>query len=136
MLENHITQLAEELYLPPPAEQDADGFFHICIPNTITIAIKSLNPGLFLTAPVGFIPNKKKEDSFIYFMKANFLFQGTGGRVLGVDSEAKNLTLSQKTNQDESYKQFKELIEDFTNYLSYWQKELEKLQQDTTEGII
>lgn len=136
MLENQITQLAEELHLPSPETEDGEGFFHISLSETITIAIKSLNPGLFLAADVGFLPTRNKEDNLMYFMKANFLFQGTGGQVLGVNSEEKSLTLSQKIVQEVNYLRFKEIIEDFANYLGYWQKELERLQQATTEGII
>jgi hypothetical protein len=136
VLENFITQLAEEIHLPPPSAQDPSGYFLIPLTNMLQISVKPLSPGLFITARVGLIPSKKKEDALIYFMKANFLGQGTGGNVLGIDAEEKFLTLSQITPYDVSYKRFKEMIEDFANYLNYWQLELSKLENDVKEGLM
>ncbi len=136
MLESHVIQLAENLNLPPQDSQDANQYFHLKISDKINISMKSLNPGLFFLAQLGSLPLKKREDTLSYLMKANFLGQGTGGYVIGIDSEENLLTLSHKITYDINYKTFKEIVEDFANYLSYWQGEVQKLQKENETGII
>jgi hypothetical protein len=81
------------------------------------------------------IPIQKKEEAFLYFMTANLLGQGTGNQALGIDPEEKFLTLSCKIPYDMNYKEFKEKIEDFANYLQYWHTEAEKREKDAQASI-
>jgi hypothetical protein len=46
------------------------------------------------------------------------------------------LTLSHVIPYDMNYKSFKELIEDFANYLDYWRGELKRLQKAAEESIM
>ena len=62
-------------------------------------------------------------------MKANFLGQGTGGAVIGMDPEENLLTLSLLLPYDMNYKMFREALEDFANFLDYWKTELRNLPQ-------
>lgn len=136
MLERHVMQLAEKLDLPPPASPDANQYFHIVISDKIKISMKSLDPGIFFLASIGPLPIKKREDTLSYLMKANFLGQGTGGYVIGIDEEENLLTLSHKMPYDINDKTFREIVEDFANYLAYWQGEMQKLQKTNETGII
>jgi len=79
---------------------------------------------------------QKKEEAFIYLMKANLLGQGTGNQVLGLDPEEKTLTLSCIIPYDMDYREFKERIEDFVNYLDYWRLEVKNLQKAEHENIL
>jgi len=66
------------------------------------------------------------EDTYIYLMKANFLGQGTKDAVISLDAEEKFLTLSTLIAYEVNYKMFRDLLEDFVNYLSFWEKEVNK----------
>ena len=136
MLERYIIQLADNLNLPPPASQDPNQYFHLTISDQIQISIKSQSPGLFFLAQIGPLPPKKREDTLAYLMKANFLGQGTGNYVIGINDDENILTLSHKISYDINYKIFKEIVEDFANYLAYWRGEMQKLQKINETGII
>jgi len=69
-------------------------------------------------------------------MKANLLGQGTGEQAIGLDHEEKSLTLSCIIPYDINYKEFKEKIEDFVNYLDYWRLESEKMKKNANESIL
>ncbi len=73
---------------------------------------------------IGPCPTLKKEDLFIYLMKANFLGQGTGGSAIGLDQDENFLTLSLVLPYDMNYIMFRDALEDFANYIDYWKAEL------------
>ena len=128
MLEQHITQLTEDIQLPSPGSKDPDGYFHLTFSDDLIISLKDLSPGFCITGRIAPIPTARKEETLIYVMKANFLEQGTGEQVIGIDSEEKFLTLSRTIAYEVNYIKFKEIVEDFVNYLSSWKDELKKMQ--------
>ena len=136
MTEQLLNQLVEELGLLSPLEKDENGYFHLKISGSLEIAIKNTSPGFLLLAKIAPIPEGAKELSLEYYMEANFLGQGTGNNIIGIDPEEKFLTLSNSIQYDVDYKIFKEIIEAFANYLNHWQEETKRLQKDATEGII
>jgi hypothetical protein len=81
-----------------------------------------------LHAKITLCPNTKKEDLFIYLMRANLLGQGAGGARIGLDPDEKFLTLSSGLPYEMNYQTFKETIEDFANYLIYWRDEVAKFE--------
>lgn len=136
MLEQHLQQLTSDLELSPVAPKDEQFLYHLDLLPDMRLSLKELEPGLYIFSPIAPCPPQKKEDIFIYLMKANFLGQGTGGRVIGLDPEEKFLTLSHVIPYDMNYKSFKELIEDFANYLDYWRSEIKRLQKAAEESIM
>ena len=136
MLEENIEKLAEDLKLPPFSGKDKESCYHLPLTNNLTVMIKSLHKGIAIFAKVAPLSLKKKEEAFLYFMKGNLLGQGTGIQALGLDKDEKFLTLSCIIPYDINYKQFKEKVEDFANYLDYWRLETEKLQQKENESIL
>jgi len=68
-------------------------------------------------------------------MKANFLGQGTGGAVIGLDAEEKFLTLSLALPYDMNYRSFKGAVEDFANYVDYWREDLIRHQKAAETSI-
>ena len=99
MLEECLTQLVENLALEN--------------------ALSKENKLYILTCPLN-----KREEVFMYLMKANLLGQGTGGSIIGLDRDEKFLTLCLVLPYDMKYKVFKDALEDFTNYLDFWKNEL------------
>ncbi len=129
LLEQHLERLVDELELAPYAEKE--GKFQLML-GTVSVSFKELDPGLLLFSQLGSVPEKKREELFILLMKANFLGQGTGGGVIGLDGEEKFLTLSLAIPYDVNYGAFKEAVEDFVNYADYWRKELAQHAEKST----
>ncbi len=136
MLEENLKQLAEELELPPFPPKDKQSCILLSLADDLVISIKVMREGIALFAEVAPAPLQKKEEAFQYFMKANLLGQGTGDHALGLDLEEKSLTLSCVIPYDMDYKEFKEKIEDFANYLDYWLRESQQLQKAAQENIL
>jgi hypothetical protein len=129
MLEEHLKQLTEQLQLDPLAPKDEQHLLHLSINPSTTLTFKELDPGFFLTCRIGPCPKEKREDLFILLMRANFLGQGTGGGTINLDRDENFLTLSLFFPYDLNYKAFKEVVEDFVNYVGYWREELARHEQ-------
>jgi len=132
VLEQNITQLSEDIGLPPPSGKDANGCFAINFSDTLTVSLKELSPGCTIFSFVAPVPKNNKEEILIHVMKANFSGQGTGEQVMGIDDEEKFLTLSRTISYEINYIKFKETLEDFVNYLSYWKNEIQKMATEHT----
>ncbi len=128
MIEQNLTRLAEDLGLPSLAPKDSNGYFQISLKDDLTISIKDLLPGLSLSSLLGPVLNQNKEELLIYLMKANFLGQGTGEQILGMEPDEKFLTLSRSITYEVDYQKLKDVLEDFTNYLIYWKGEVKRMQ--------
>jgi hypothetical protein len=135
MLEEHLKRLTEDLQIPPLDPKDTNSCFYLPLENDLQITIKPLKNGCAFFSNVFPIPTQKKEEAFLYFMTANLLGQGTGIQSLGIDPEEKFLTLTCTIPYDMNYKEFKEKIEDFANYLHYWRTEAEKREKDAQASI-
>lgn len=85
-------------------------------------------------ARVANCPTLKREDLFIYLMRANLLGQGTGGSRIGLDANEKVLTLSLGLPYEMNYKIFKERFEDFVNFILYWREEIAKFENQPILG--
>jgi hypothetical protein len=136
MLEENLKRLADDLELPPFPPKDKNSCIVLPLAKDLMISIQSLRSGVAFFAHVAPVPLQKREEAFMYFMKANLLGQGTGDQVLGIDTEEKFLTLSCVIPYDMDYKEFKEKIEDFANYLDYWRLEAKKLQEAAQGSIL
>lgn len=130
MLAQMLNRLADELGSKVPATQDKKGTFSFPIGGR-RVLIRELHPGLYFWSQIIEVPDDRKEDLFIHLMKANFLGQGTGECVIGMDREEKFLTLSLAIPYEVNYEIFKEKLEDFINYLDYWFDEVVKHQVQT-----
>ena len=94
------------------------------ITSSHAIDFSGQNQGFTMWSPIGECPLKNKEDFYLFIMRANFLGQGTGNYVIGMDQEEKHLTLSSYIPYEMEFKKFKETVEDFVNYIDYWKEEL------------
>ncbi|NGX34000.1 MAG: hypothetical protein K1060chlam1_00345 [Candidatus Anoxychlamydiales bacterium] len=119
----HIKKVCEVLKIELPT-QEKDKSYSIEITKDLEVKIFDLDPGFYFHANIIHLPDEKKEDLFIYLMRANLLGQGTGRCRIGLDMEEKFLTLSYLIDYEVNYIEFKEKLEDFTNYINYWKKEI------------
>lgn len=130
MLEHLLTELCNKLDLPLNLTKDKEGYYPFTLNNEISFHIKELNPGFFVKAILGEVINGSHEELYTLLMKANFLGQGTAGAFLGMDTKAKNFTLTKACKQETSYREFKDFLEEFVNYFEYWKKRI-KTYNDT-----
>ena len=91
-----------------------------------TIGIPSLKQ-IYFYSNITACPTEKRELIFTHLMKANLLGDGTGGATIGLDNDEKFLTLSYVMPYESNYENFKEQLEDFVNYLLFWEEEIKKL---------
>lgn len=120
MLENHLTALYGELGIVESPELGEDQSFLIALNAKRPLKVKELKPGLLFSAQICSCPEEKREEIFIELMNANFLGQGTGRSRLGIDDAAKQIVLTLFIPDDVSYRDFKEDMEEFANYVDYW----------------
>ena len=126
-LQEMVERLASELGIAMP-EPNQQKTYVLAINSTLTLSVLDLAPGFSFHSVAIPCPAKKREELFIYLMRANFLGQGTGGARIGLDADEKVLTLSQGFPYEMNYQTFKETIEDFANYVIYWRDVVEKFE--------
>lgn len=124
MLELLLRQLSEEFSLGVPPERSKENTYPLTLSPRMQIDIQPLDPGLAFSAPLEPLQDSKREELFIYLMRANFLGQGTGEGVISLDPDEKLLTLSLVVPYDVDYKTFKSDLENFANYVDFWRQEL------------
>lgn len=129
MLRKFLETLCEELSIEPFPKLNEQKDYPLRL-GSESIAIKDLDPGVALQAKISLCPSKRKEDLFIYLMRANLLGQGAGGARIGLDQDEKFLTLSLGLPYEINYQVFRETVEDFVNYLIYWRDELAKFENE------
>jgi len=132
MLENLIIELCGAFPFTFE-EKNKQGFFGLKF-GTREIFLRDLVPGVYLKSIIGAVPGGNQEELFSYLMRANYLSQGTGQSVLGVDDEGKNFQLLLHYGHDLNFRIFKLLIEDFVNYAEYWSDEIAKSVATKTVG--
>ena len=130
MLEKYLEQLCGELAIVPVPKLNEHQLYPFRLSDQVQLTIKDLDPGMAMQAKICPCPNVKKEDLFIYLMRANLLGQGTGGARIGMVPDEKFLTLSLGLPYEMNYQTFKESVEDFVNYLVYWKEEVTKFENE------
>lgn len=133
MLVELLNTLQRELDLVSPQEVE-EKIYSIEIAPDLIITATDLEPGVSLFGKLGLLQKEKREELFSYLMRANLLHQGTGDCFIGLDTDEKFLTLSSIFPYEIDYKEFKEVLEDFVNYLIYWRKEIAKKYQETVDN--
>jgi hypothetical protein len=130
MLREFVEKLCGELGIPPNLKRSEKKSYSFRIADGIEAELRDLEPGLALWGKIAPCPEKRREDLFIYLMRANLLGQGTGGCRIGLDANEKILTLSLGLPYELNYQTFKETVEDFINYLVYWRERIAKFEQE------
>ena len=127
-LKQHLEKLCGEIGIECPKIESEKGAL-LTINPEFSLTVHALSPGFSLQSKIAPPPKTKREDLFIYLMRANFLGQGTGGARIGMDADENFLTLSLGFSYDMDYQTFKESVEDFVNYVAYWREETTKFEE-------
>ena len=130
MVQGFLEKLCAELSIAPIPKLTEKKNYIFRLRIGIEITLTDLHPGVEMRADISPCPEKKREDLFIYLMRANLLGQGTGGSRIGLDEDEKNLTLSLGLPYDMNYNAFKEAFEDFVNHLVYWRGAVAKFETE------
>ena len=136
LLEELLKTLAEELEFEEIPKKDEGNLYHVSLNPELSITIQQQDPGVSFLGKIGPCPVTKREELFILLMKANFLGQGTGGATIALEANENFLTLSSVIPYDMNYKMFKDALEDFANYLDYWNEELVRYKKLAEDNFI
>jgi hypothetical protein len=130
MLDNLISDLEKYLKISLVKEESANHTKYLLTLNDSTeIWFEQTPLGIFIHSKICHFNEKElssPEDFYIYLSKANYLGQGTGNSIISIDPDEKFLTLSTRIAYEVNYRMFRDLIEEFVNYLSFWKKEVNK----------
>jgi hypothetical protein len=130
MLQDFLQKLCGELAISPVPKLNEKKFYSFRISEEIEAQLRDLDPGVSMTARIASCPSARREDLFIFLMRANLLGQGTGGARIGMEGGDKFLTLSLGLPYEMNYQTFRETLEDFINYLIYWREEVAKFEKE------
>ncbi len=137
MLQDLFEALTKELGVSENSPLDPQtGAYTLKFDKTLIIKAYDLKPGFFFMGIIGGAPQEKKDEVYMKLMRANFLKQGTGDSIIGMDKDEKSLTLSARFPYEMKYAEFKEKAEAFANLLDFWQKELTKWQTLNNNALI
>ncbi|HSX38087.1 MAG TPA: type III secretion system chaperone [Chlamydiales bacterium] len=135
-VQKFLEKLSTELSTPAAqkaAEKGSDGkTYTFYFAEGTEIDFIDLYPGVEMRGAIAVCPVGKREDLFLYLMRANLLGQGTGGARIGLDENEKNLTLSLGLPYEMEYRAFKEAFEEFANHLVYWRDVVAKFEKNET----
>ncbi len=130
MLREFLEKLCTELGIVPTPKLNEKKSYSFRIAEGVEAELRDLEPGVAITGKVASCPEKRREDLFLFLMRANLLGQGTGGCRIGLDAHEKHLTLSLGLPYEMNYQTFRETLEDFINYLIYWREEVGKFEKE------
>lgn len=135
MLEQFLQQLSAELGRELNLKKEGKTVVFSLNPE-LAVTLTETEEGVSIWARIAPLPAEKREEFTMHLMAANFLGQGTGGAVLGLESDEKFLTLSLAFPYDINYKIFKDALEDFANYVDYWRAETKRHIELANQGIL
>lgn len=122
-----MEQLYQDLNINGVPNQDEHACYHLKI-NQWEVEIKSYEKEIYFFSIIGPLPKLKREDFLTRVMEANFLGQGTGGGSLGITEDETSLSLCLNVPDETLYRDFKENLEIFFNYIEFWGKEIRQYE--------
>lgn len=128
MLQPLLAKLCKQLDIPLPSISEKKTFT-LPFQKDLFVSFEEQNENIFLKGNLFPCPQENREELFLYLMKANLFGQGTGNFTIGLDPDENFLTLSTSLPYEIKEQEFKEVTEDFVNFLLYWKGELETWTQ-------
>lgn len=131
MLQQYIQHLCSDLELEESKPVGNTQNYVLNLNARLHLQFSLLGETIYIQGNVCPCPKEKREEIFIYLMRANLLGQGTGSAVLSIDEKETNIRLNKALPPSIDYSSFKYAVEEFVNYMDYWKEEVEKLQKQT-----
>jgi len=88
MLQKLLQTLCDSLSIPMPI-LNPEKSYCLSFSDTISVSLSDLHPGIAMQATMTACPRRRREDLFIFLMRANLLGQGTGGCRIGLSQTRK-----------------------------------------------
>ncbi len=129
MLQEFLSQLCEELEILPIPTVNERHRATFRLREDAAVELCDLRPGVSFFSTICPCPSRSKEELFMQLMSANYLGQLTGASRIGMSADEKFLTLSFGMPYELGYRQFRESMEDFLNFLFHWREEIVKFEQ-------
>jgi hypothetical protein len=134
MLKTLIEEFCKEFNIPKPSD-NKEKIYPLQITDNVEILVEDKKKDIYVTSTLTPLPKNNLEELFILLMKANFIGQGTGKSAIGIDLQEKVLTLTCILPYESTYKDFKDAIEDYINYIVYWKKEIKEFIKKTEQQL-
>ncbi len=128
-IEDYLKALLQELNLDDKIYADEKKIYHLTLEDNLVIFVKDLNPGFYFLCQLMPVPEENPENIFMALMLGNLFGQGTGGSVIAIDQESNMLTLSFALPYRFTFQEFRNQLEDFTNYVDFWRREAVNIQE-------
>lgn len=130
MLTEFLPQLMKDSHFDERALiHSNEGFTLFLDPDLEIYLSENPNSGITLMAHLAELPKSNREDFLRNVLSANLFGKETGGNVLGVDQEEKQLLLTRQLPPKTSYKEFYHSVEEFANYAEAWRVEATSAQK-------
>lgn len=124
MLKEFCLQLSKDFGYEEALLPLEDGSYLLNFGQNLQISLReNSESGITLFAKIGQLPVVSVDEFLLSLMKANLLGKETGGGILGLDKEGKEIIFTQNVEKEATYKEFHETLEDFVNYAEDWQSE-------------
>ncbi|NGX60631.1 MAG: hypothetical protein K940chlam9_00097 [Chlamydiae bacterium] len=124
MLQHFIDQISMGLALGQPLEPNQEGAYILSLDSDLQIEIRENEEGnVSLYSVLVPLLEEGLEELYLRLMSANLLGRETGGAVLGIDKEKKQVILKTFFPDEVTYREFYEGLEDFANYAESWREE-------------
>jgi len=121
LLDDHVKKFETEFEAADHLFQKESGTYLLTLEQTVELIPQ--REGFRLRSLVGECP-ESAPDLVANLMLANLLGQGTGGCALSLSSDEKRIFLHRDVEHDIPYVEFKELVEAFLNFTTYWKGKL------------
>lgn len=126
MLKDFIRQFSKDIRAETPLEASPPGVYEYLIADDLAILITEVQPyGFRLSSVLGPYPKEKEETFLLSMMEGNLFGKETLGATLGLDREARQITLSRIIERRIDYREFKETMEDFYHIVNFWRDQAE-----------
>ncbi len=130
MLQEFIEKMCADLEISPVPQISNEKTLTFALNPEIEVNLREFENGVAMHAKIAPCPEKRREELFMWLMRANFLGQGTAGARIGIEPQEKFLTLSLGLPYEVDYRLFREHLEEFVNYLVYWRDQIGKFEQE------
>lgn len=120
-----MEDLSKEWDLPNPLQQSAESEYTVALDEGLKFKIQSPSiDNYYFFCELGEIPSSNEEPLYTKALLGNLFGQGTNNNLLGLNENGTILTLSRLIDYHISFKDFKEVVEDFINTIDFWREEI------------
>lgn len=129
-IQEFTEKIIQILNLQQGAHPDEDKMYTLDLGDDLIVRYSDLHPGVYMVSHLGPLSDKSREVWAASIMHLNLFGNGTGGGVIGYDEEIKLLTFSEAVPYRLQFGEFKDVLEDFINYVDFWKNEIKKAENN------